>query len=79
MARFFFESRDGVQTGADDEGLEFPDQAAAESEAAQTAAAMLGESLSRGSSGNVTIVLLDHQRSQVSSLTATLTIKRANA
>jgi hypothetical protein len=76
MPRFFFESQDGAYTGRDEEGLEFPDRAAAESQAAETAAAMLQESLSRGRSGEVTIVLLDETGSALSSLTATLTIKR---
>jgi hypothetical protein len=77
MPRFFFESRDGAHLGPDDQGLEFPDQAAAELEAAQTAAAMLRDAVGPDSVGEVTITLLDETGRRLSHLTASLSIKPA--
>lgn len=78
MPLFYFDVREGVRFVTDAEGLEFPDMAAAEREAAEAAASIGRDLLPKGIARSVTVEVRNENRQRVITATVTLAIDRVD-
>ena len=78
MPLFHFDVREGVRFTPDEEGLEFPDIAAAEREAAETAASIGRDLLPEGSARAVTVEVRNQHGHRVVTATVTLALDRVD-
>ena len=78
MPLFHFDVREGVRFTPDEEGLEFPDIAAAEREAAETAASIGRDLLPKGSARAVTVEVRNQHGQRVVTATVTLALDRVD-
>ena len=78
MALFYFDVREGVRFVPDEEGLEFPDVAAAEREAAESAACIGRDLLPRGDARAVTVEVRNEHGQRVATATVTLALDRVD-
>ena len=78
MPLFHFDVREGVRFSPDEEGLEFPDIAAAEREAAETAASIGRDLLPKGSARAVTVEVRNQHGQRVVTATVTLALDRVD-
>jgi hypothetical protein len=78
MTLFYFDVREGGRFAPDEEGLEFPDIAAAEREAAETAAAIGRDLLPRGADRSVTVEVRNEHGQRVLTATVSLELDRVD-
>ena len=78
MPLFHFDVREGVHFTADEDGLECPDIAAAEREAAETAASIGRDLLPKGTPRSVTVEVRNHHGQRVITATVTLALDRVD-
>jgi hypothetical protein len=78
MAKFFFDIREGQRFIVDEEGLEFPDVAAAEYEAATAAAEIGRDLLPKGDLRSVMVEVRNQHGQRVATATATLHVERVH-
>jgi hypothetical protein len=77
MPRYFFDIRDGNELHRDEEGLDFPDLATAEREAAEAAACILRDSTRQNSSlTKVTIEVRDEHQRCIAAASAFVEVER---
>jgi hypothetical protein len=76
MPRFYFEIREGTRFVPEDEGLEFPDLAAAEREAAEAAAGIGRDRLPKGDAREISVEVLNEHRQRVITVTVSMTVHR---
>ena len=78
MPVFYFDVREGVHFVPDDRGLEFPDIAAAEREAAEAAASIGRDSLPKGRARSVTVEVRNQYGQRIITATVTLAVDRVD-
>jgi hypothetical protein len=78
MSRYYFDMREGTRFVPDEVGLEFSSLDAAERAAAETAAEIGRELLSKGVARRVTVELRNEHRQRVLTATASLEIHRVD-
>lgn len=78
MPLFYFDVREGVRFTPDKEGLEFPDIAAAEREAAEAAASIGRDLLPKGVARSVTVEVRNQHEQRVVTATVTLALDRVD-
>ena len=78
MQRFYFDVREGVRFTPDEDVLQFPDIAAAEREAAETAAAIGRDLLPKGVARSVTVEVRNQHGQRVVTATVTLAVDRVD-
>ena len=78
MPLFHFDVREGIRFTADEDGLELPDIAAAEREAAETAASIGRDLLPKGVARSVTVEVRNQHGQRVVTATVTLALDRVD-
>ena len=78
MSRFFFDVREGARFTPDEEGLEFPNIAAAERAAAEAAAEIGRDLLPTGGTRSVTVEVRNQHGQRVATALVTLAIDRVH-
>lgn len=76
MPRYFFDYSEGALTVVDDDGVMFDDMSSAELDAAMSLASMLANTVRRGQSGEISIVVRDENG--VPLLRLSVELKRMN-
>ena len=76
MARYFFDVREGSQLTFDKEGIEVPDCAFAEREAALGLTDIAREHFSDGNLQDLAIAVSDHERRALATFTLTVQLNR---
>jgi DNA-binding IclR family transcriptional regulator len=76
MPRFYFDVREGRRFTRDEEGLEFPDLAAAERDAACAAAEIACDALPSGEIGEISVAIRDKNQQPVMTLTVSMVRER---
>ena len=78
MQRYYFDVREGVRFVEDEDGLQLPDLASAEREAAEAAASIGRDLLPKGTARSVTVEVRNEHGKRVVTATVTLALDRVD-